>query len=431
MSLDCHRLPQDLFQTMAAGGGGQAAMEILKQAERSKHALLLLGVVTTAERVSHGQAALARRAYELLADAQGRDPSAVDAVMSHSSVGAWAYRTTVALRGGPGMPGAEPGALACVSAAAAIRAGVAAEIEVPVSAGIVTLPTLGVAGPFDGHMAVVRTGPTRTEVIAKDVRVIIPPDSRDRAGGWRPLRQISMGQFELLLDDFDPFRMPAAPNLTPVADADGWSAVFRQAWALLEEHHPAVAAEVACLIRVIVPLEKPARGQVSSSSPETFGTIALSEPLSACLLASTLAHEVQHVKLSALLDLVPLTRPDDERRFFAPWREDPRPISGLLQGAYAYVGVTGFWRRQRELGSEIDADVEFARWREAAALAAETLQASGQLTAAGETFVRGMRTTLREWQNEPLPHAAQLRANAANARHMARWQSRYGPIPLS
>jgi hypothetical protein len=40
--------------------------------------------------------------------------------------------------------------------------------------------------------------------------------------------------------------------------------------------------------------------------------------------------------------------PDDGHRYYVPWRDDPRPISGLLQGAYAYLGVTGFWRTRRQ-----------------------------------------------------------------------------------
>lgn len=36
------------------------------------------------------------------------------------------------------------------------------------------------------------------------------------------------------------------------------------------------------------------------------------------------------------------------RRYYAPWRDHPRPAVGLLQGAYAHVGVTEFWWRRRK-----------------------------------------------------------------------------------
>lgn len=437
MNVSYHRMPPELFRAVAAGGGGPAAVEILKRAQHSKHALLLLGVAVTAEKAGHGQRVLACRGFDLLDAVQRRDPGAVTAVLRHPSVGAWAHRTLIALRGGPAMTGAEPGGLAAVAAAAAIRAGVPAEIEVPVSGGMVTLPSVGAAGPVEAEAATVRVAGGRAEVAggraevtAEGRRIVIPDRYRERAVLWHPLRPLRAGSLELLVDDVDPFRMPAAPNLATAVDPDPWSGVFRAAWTLLEQHHPAVAGELAEIVTVIVPLARPPAGLVSSSSPETFGAIAMSEPADACTLASTLAHEVQHVKLSALLDLMPLTRPDDGRRFYAPWREDPRPISGLLQGAYAYVGVTGFWRRQRELRHELGAQVEFARWLEAAALAAGELQSSGQLTGAGGEFVREMTATLESWRAEPVPEAARQRADEENGQHMARWQAKYGPIPV-
>lgn len=59
-----------------------------------------------------------------------------------------------------------------------------------------------------------------------------------------------------------------------------------------------------------------------------------------------MAHELQQLKRSALLDVAALTEPDD-RRCYAPWRDDPRPVSGLLQGAYAFLGVSSFRRTRR------------------------------------------------------------------------------------
>jgi HEXXH motif-containing protein len=186
------------------------------------------------------------------------------------------------------------------------------------------------------------------------------------------------------------------------------------------------------MIRVLVPLTMPPHGLVSSSSSEAFGAIALSAPPDSRTFAVTLAHEVQHLKLSALLDIVTLTRPDDGCRFYAPWRDDPRPASGLLHGAYAYLGVSGFWRRQRQLedgAAGIRAHAEFARWRAAAARVADTLRSSGQLTPAGLDFVQGMGRTLSAWQDEPVPGEARALAHSEAEQHLACWRSNNGPVP--
>jgi HEXXH motif-containing protein len=226
---------------------------------------------------------------------------------------------------------------------------------------------------------------------------------------------------ELLADDSDLFCMPTDARVTRNADVVGWTPVFRAAWMLLAAEYPEIAAEVGALARVIVPLRTPPRGGVdSSTSQETFGAIALSEPLDPVTLAETLTHEVQHLKLSALLDMVQLTRMDDGERFYAPWRDDPRPASGLLQGTYAHLGIVGFWHR-RPRGDE-----KFARWREAAASGADTLLSSGQLTAAGGSFVSGMAATLAEWSEKQVDMGALRRATAANAAHRERWLAAYG-----
>jgi uncharacterized protein len=420
MGLAYHRLPADAFDVLAVGGGA-AVIGLLQRSQYSKHALLLRGLGEQAP-----------MAYDVLARAQRKDPDAVSTVVRHPSVGAWAYRTTLALRGGPWHPGASPDGLGNVAAAAAIRAGLPAEITVSASDGRVVLPSLGAADAPGATTATVRIMSAGTRVRAASGRVTIPAGYREAATGWQPLRSVlpAVGQMAgIVVDDIDPFRMPAAPHLATAPDLNRWRPTFTAAWELLRRHHPAVAAEVAAVVTVVVPLATPPHGQVSSSSPEAFGAVAMSEPVDARSLAVTLAHEVQHMKLSAVLDMVPLTRPDDGSRHYAPWREDPRPASGLLQGAYAYLGVTGFWRRQRAAVTAADsvADTEFARWRDAAALGCATLLASGQLTEDGERFVRKMDATLRPWRDEPVPDQARRLAEEENQRHRARWEDQYGP----
>lgn len=57
-----------------------------------------------------------------------------------------------------------------------------------------------------------------------------------------------------------------------------------------------------------------------------------------------------------------MTLPDERRRYYAPWREDPRPISGLLQRTYAFLEVSAFWQRQSVNGAlRGERDSEFAR----------------------------------------------------------------------
>ncbi|MEU8192356.1 HEXXH motif domain-containing protein [Microbispora amethystogenes] len=427
-----HRIPADAFDELAGGAGGAPAVGRLVAAQYSKHLLLVRGVLDAARRAGHARWAAARRAYDLLAAVQAHHPEAVAAVLRHPSVGAWARH---AVATGDGIE-----RFASLAAAAVVRAGVTCEVDVPVTGGVVTLPSLGqVTLPAESAArtatATVHSAPGGAEVGVEGLAVRIG----GAEPGWTGLRSLSAEsdgrRFRVLVDDLDPHRMPGSGNLggrLSEPEAERWRGVLQEAWDLLARNHPRVADEVAAAITVFTPLAPPERGLSSATSRETFGCVALSTPPDAQTLAVTLAHETQHAKLSALLDIVPLTRPDDGARYYAPWRDDPRPAGGLLQGAYAFLGVAGFWRRQRhhESGADaVSAAAEFARWREAARVVSGTLLTSGSLTAPGERFVARMARRLDEWRREPVPAAAATIAREAADRHLTSWRERNGELP--
>jgi HEXXH motif-containing protein len=438
VSTRSHRISARLFDALAQGGGGEEAVRELAAAQYSKHVILLRGVIRGAKAAGADQARLASQGYDLLASVQELAPAAADAVISYPSVGAWALQAIRDLSGPPDSdddasgPPAMPAGLGSIAAAAAIRAGLTAEIEVPVVNGLVVLPSQGVAC-VNAERAVVHSAASGARIVWPGGRIELSSKERPDSVGWLPLRSIRADSLELLIDDVDPFRMPAAPYPGPrltSTEASAWNQTFQQAWQLLTQHHALIAEEFAAATSVIVPLLAPPTGRVSSSSPETFGAIAMSGLSDPCTLAVTLAHELQHLKLSALIDVVPLTLPDDGRRFYAPWRSDPRPASGLLQGAYAFLGVSGFWERQRHMESgdaAVRANAEFARWRSAALQVVATLQASGQLTPAGLDFAQVMARTLGAWENDLVPEEAQALARREAERHLAAWQSANGP----
>src|ERR1039458_8124797 len=153
MNVPTHQVSARTLAALGTGGGGAAAAGPLMAAQYSKHLLLVWAVKDAARRTRHPQASHACRGYDLLADVQRRAPGAVEAVLRHPSVGAWASRALRTLlsaeqpsaeqpsaeppagAGGPGIGrvGGEPAPLAALAAAAAIRARYPCAIEVPVS----------------------------------------------------------------------------------------------------------------------------------------------------------------------------------------------------------------------------------------------------------------------------------------------------------
>jgi hypothetical protein len=245
-----------------------------------------------------------------------------------------------------------------------------------------------------------------------------------RSASARPLAAEDAGlALDVWLEDADPVRARLGlPPAGPLSDADtaAWRDGLAGAWRLLVERHRPAAAVLAGVLDCIVPvLPDPSARGVSASSAHAFGAVAMSAPEDPVTLAVGLLHEAQHSLLNAvghLFELFAQPAPPG----YSPWRDDPRPASGVLHGAYAYLAVARFWRAEP---GELAA-FEFARWRAAVASAAGALLGSGGLTPAGTRFVAALRAEVLPWLAEPVPARVARLAAAANADHRLRWRLR-------
>jgi HEXXH motif-containing protein len=176
------------------------------------------------------------------------------------------------------------------------------------------------------------------------------------------------------------------------------------------------------LLRCLVPLAAPdgtsaddrARGSCSATRREAFGAVLSSTPSDATRLAATLVHELHHAKLAVLSDRVTLHHADDDARHFAPWRTDPRPYDGLLQGAYAHLALADFYQRRALDGTDRvrpDSDwSQFARYHAQVGAALPALVGSEELTEQGRRFVESMVRAHARMGEHPAPRAHAVRA---------------------
>lgn len=423
--LNQHRLSACDFDMLAAGFGSAATVASLRAAQFSRRVIGLRAVLDAGDRAGDTDSPGFAAGWELLKTAQQHDAAASVAVLSYPFVGAWVGHCLRLLVDAPDdIAARELGYLGCVAAAAAIRAAVPFSIEVPVRDGIVCLPTLG-------RMAVPDL--TTVNVYSDGRQTIIGEMPLGEGATWQELRhstcEIGGLSLSVTLDDIDLYRgapgLPLAPRL-PDDAVSAWQRGLSDAWRILVHDHPYYAEAIGAALTAVVPLAaaRPDRG-INATSRESFGAVAVSETRDPVILASVLVHEGQHAKLNAVLDLIPLSQPD-QARYYAPWREDPRPIDGLLHGAYAYLGVSDFWRVQSLVPvapHRSYAQLEFARWSDCTARAAETLLDSGSLTAAGIRFVHGMRDTLRTW-NYAVPKGPLHAARVAAIDHRLGWRLR-------
>ncbi|TXS49462.1 FxsB family cyclophane-forming radical SAM/SPASM peptide maturase [Streptomyces sp. or43] len=410
---------------LASGFGGAATVGRLVAAQAEINHDLLAAV---GERAPRGDRT-AMQAWELLIDLDTGAPEALDAVLAHPYTRPWALGV---LEGGP--PWSAAAGLAEIAAAAAVRAGRGDTVAVPVREGMLRLPGLGaVALPRGAALAEVSADAEGFSVRAAGRHVRI--DREDGVDGltahWQPVRVVESPGWSVALEDTDPLRdrhqWPVTGRLS-AGEAKLWAQDLAQAWALIQDELPAYAPGVQAGLRVVTPLHAPGGSDVSAASRDAFGAIGAARPETPELLALLIVHEFQHVKLGAVMDSFDLRQPvDDGRLFYAPWRPDPRPLDGLLQGTYAHIAVTDFWRVRRHSaqGAAADAaEAQFARWREQTTRAVRVLAGSGLLTPLGERFVAGMGHTAGAWEAEEVSADALDRARSSAERHRADWAAR-------
>ncbi|MDG4821731.1 HEXXH motif-containing putative peptide modification protein [Asanoa sp. WMMD1127] len=423
-----HRLSQTTFTALCGGGGGPATIRQLRAAQRSKTILAIGAVVALAEETRHPHRTLTADAYALLRELEADRPAAVGAALDYPSVGAWALRTAHALHRGD-HTGAEPAWLGAVAATAAVRAGATARLSVqPRQRGHLPLPSLGVCTALDPAAPVeFVSGSDGAELRTGHRRIKVGADPQWSAVPWLRAAHGELA-VDLRFDHLDADDAPAPAGADP-RTAAAWAERVNPAWQVLVDRHHPVAVEFAEAISVLAPLTDPPAGTVSATGRHAFGAIAMSTPASPRSVAVTFAHELQHAKLSAVMDLFPLVSGDPGGRHYAPWRPDPRPLIGLVHGVYAHLAIADFWRRElRTPDGELSlVAFEFVRWRDAVRDTAARLAGNDRLTDLGRRLIHGVLAEVDGWQAE-VPAGAAARARAAAADHRDRWVRAHGPI---
>ncbi|MFC3502218.1 FxsB family cyclophane-forming radical SAM/SPASM peptide maturase [Micromonospora krabiensis] len=383
-------LPDGLLDRI---GSGHTAEDDLRFLTGSHLAITRALLVTVADAGS----ADARAGWELLTRLDQEAPEAVEETLGHPYVRVWAAS---ALPGPGRVDRGIDSHLSCIAAAAAVRAGASVELDVPMRAGVIHLPSVGALA-----LPTVATGTATLTVTPRDwtvrhgaerARVAFPDEPgtgepQVTGARWQAGRHLPFGGSTILFEDLDPYRdchdWKAAERVDPPQFA-AWREALARAWEAIEADVPHQASVVRTGLRAVVPLLDDPTGTLrSSTARQAFASIGLARadgPATAVMIV----HEFQHSVLGALLDLCDLFDPEHTARVKVAWREDPRPIEGVLQGTYAHLAITQIWRqRARRDGAGSLADERHRQYREWTADAADALRGSGALTPAGERFV--------------------------------------------
>ncbi|WP_371617887.1 HEXXH motif-containing putative peptide modification protein [Streptomyces sp. NBC_00454] len=339
--------------------------------------------------------------WALLDEAERYDPVATADVVQYPATGIWAEETLRRLRAPYGPP-ADLGHLGALAAAAALRAGIGFKATLRAPNGRLVLPTLGLLRPS-------RPGPLALTEHSWD-----PGDP-----AALPLHALPDGH--TALDDLDPYRasaaVPAARRLTPKGHKR-WDTQWSGALTLLHRYDAARAEETGRLLRSVVPLSGSARPAGGTLPAAQGSVLARAQPPPT--LAAALVHEVQHGKLAALAGAFPLHTADRTARYWAPWRADPRPLEGLLRGAYAHLALAGYWQRAALYGAR-GAWAQHARIRAQVAAVLPVLVGCWELTDGGRVFVDAMAAAERGMDGVAPPGGRYAVARAVVEHDRAAW----------
>jgi uncharacterized protein len=381
-------LPEEAFELLSAGSGDAAAMVSLADAYWSVVRALVAQVASDLDGKGGNLRRAANEGWQLLDELEANQPEVVREVLTYPYVQAWAMRCLRPARSADFD--LDRAYLAGLAAAAALRAGMDIELVLPVRKGSIYLPAIGAFAvePGGGPTSVVRISPPRLT-------------SRDGVRGWQTVRRVTAASMSVTVEDIDPFRdcrawTPAA-RLAPTT-WQRWRQALAAAARQLADEVPAYAAVMGAGLRSVVPMHPAAAGsRRSGTARDAFGALALALPYHVDLLGELLVHEMQHVKLTALCDLFDLFDRSDATLFPVPWRQDDRPVEGLLHGTYAHLAIADLWwaRSTRTPGGQ--ARQLFLMYRSWAEKGIDALLSTSALTANGRRFVNGMASTVEAW----------------------------------
>ncbi|MGW9024458.1 aKG-HExxH-type peptide beta-hydroxylase [Streptomyces sp. NPDC055722] len=383
----------------------------------------------------------------------------------HPLIGPWARRCLRGLDTEPGPPTEERARelardlahFSAVTAVAAARAGISFSVRLRGRDGVLALPSLGA-------LYTVQSGDAVVDVLCREGRLIMCQSGaadivvhlEDGVGAWSgspawtpayALPGLVPGAVPMPLDDLDPYRAvrggPRRQELSgPATLDDPERKRWVQAWAGTadalrlggEQRVSETVGLLCCLVPLTEPPTSPAgghsAGSCSATRCEAFGAVLSSLPPTPSTFAATLVHELQHAKLAAVSTMLTLHHAGPHERYFAPWRPDPRPYDGLLQGSYSHLALADYFQRCAHAAPE-RADREtawglYARYREQVGAVLPTLVASPDLTPRGRQFVDEMVAAYERMADCPAPRGHTARAAAYVSAARTLWLQRHG-----
>ncbi|HEV7398241.1 MAG TPA: HEXXH motif-containing putative peptide modification protein [Pyrinomonadaceae bacterium] len=122
---------------------------------------------------------------------------------------------------------------------------------------------------------------------------------------------------------------------------------IKHALARLTAYKESLVKEMTLITASVTPMDADVgdTAMFSGTSSAIFGACFLSAAREPLFVAEMLLHEFCHNKLRLLQEVAPLIsdKYSNQAIFYSPWRDDPRPIDGLMHGLYVFSSIAHFW----------------------------------------------------------------------------------------
>lgn len=214
-----------------------------------------------------------------------------------------------------------------------------------------------------------------------------------------------------------------------------WESPIDQSLDWIHLASPEMFREIQRAVRCIVPVcaDRP-DVHTSASFREAPGLMVLSWTPDAAVMVEAIVHEYHHNKLNSLLMVDRLiVGPTDDAVYYSPWRLDPRPLSGILHGAFVFQAVLEFWHNFFSAGIPL---LQRDRIRHRMYLiqsqtrqALRILEREGEFSDLGHALLEAMKGNVERFKTE-LPEresAIQRKLDHVQEDHRTEWEKNRTP----
>jgi HEXXH motif-containing protein len=204
-------------------------------------------------------------------------------------------------------------------------------------------------------------------------------------------------------------------GVSDLAFQAGRAPFVSRALELVARHDPVTFAQLPALLRLVavnpIAPEQELNYASLSDFPGAFVMLALDLPH---VLGAAFVHESHHNRLFCLEELEPILADarlgtQDDAVHYSPWREEPRPLRGLLHAVYVAIPEGRYWldvsRRGDDEAMRRYAASRCARTSAMLGLGVRQLLRIGRFTPAGREIVAALADAARAAAAELREHA--------------------------